>query len=610
MRSPFLLQKCKTAVHLQFNWIGGIVTFPTVGRLCGRRVSDAAGASRLQNSRAGVNGIQGIPISSISLPSHGTGSLADNQDDTFLAPSPEDWATHDFLMAGCEPGKRLNVAVLLSGGVDSSLALRLLRAAGHTCRAFYLQIWFQEDFRNFWDACPWEEDLQYARQVCESLGVPLEVVPLTSEYWDRVVSSSVEEIRAGRTPNPDMWCNSRVKFGAFYDYLERTYGTAFDRVASGHYARMQRVKKPRLEVEENSSSDHDGRQHAGQQQGQAFPAAAAHPLIGAPGLATAEGADEEEAEAEADEARRYSHSSASPSDLNQTQQRQQQQLQRWQQPRLQTDLGVGPSLNSGGSGGEEEEELQLLLTPDAVKDQTYFLANLSPRQLSRVMFPLGWLTKAQVRKLAAAADLANKNRKDSQGICFLGKVKFHEFVREHLGEWPGPVLEAETGQPLGLHQGYWFYTVGQRGGIKLPGGPWYVVAKDTLHNAVLVSRQYYDDTKQRDSFKCGPFNWLDTVARPDPQVGPLFVKVRHGPNMYRCELQLHDARGDGSYGDDSYGTVLLEQNDQGLAAGQYAVFYQGGRCLGCAVIQETVDTAAARKKLQMERADIAKAGFV
>ncbi|GIL55295.1 hypothetical protein Vafri_10858 [Volvox africanus] len=605
MRSPFLLQKCKAAVHLQFNWIGSIVTLPTVGRLCARRVSDAAGASRLQNSRAGVTGIQGIPISSTSLPDHGAVSLAGHQDDTFVAPPPEDWATYDFLMAGCEPGKRLNVAVLLSGGVDSSLALRLLRAAGHTCRAFYLQIWFQEDFRNFWDACPWEEDLQYARQVCESLGVPLEVVPLTAEYWDRVVSSSVEEIRAGRTPNPDIWCNSRVKFGAFYDYLERTYGTTFDRVASGHYACVQRVKKRRLEAVANSVSDHDGRQHARQQQqGQALLAAAEHPLMGTPGLATAEEAGEEEA------ARRYSHSSASTSGFNFNQKGQQQQLQGRHQPRLPTDLGVSPSSNNGCSGEDEEEEVQLLLTPDAVKDQTYFLANLSPRQLSRVMFPLGCLTKSQVRKLAAAADLANKNRKDSQGICFLGKVKFHEFVREHLGEWPGPILEAETGQALGLHLGYWFYTVGQRGGIKLPGGPWYVVAKDTLHNAVLVSRQYYDDTKQRDSFKCGPFNWLDAVARPDPRVGPLFVKVRHGPNMYRCELQLHDARGDGSDGDDSYGTVVLEQNDQGLAAGQYAVFYQGGRCLGCAVIQETVDTADARKELQMERADTAEAGFV
>jgi len=113
-------------------------------------------------------------------------------------------------MSGCGPESApLRVAVLVSGGVDSSLALKLVTAAGHQATAFYLQIWFQEDFRNFWDACPWEEDLQYAQQVCDALGVPLVVVPLTQQYWDRVVSHSVAEIKEGRTPNPDMLCNSR-----------------------------------------------------------------------------------------------------------------------------------------------------------------------------------------------------------------------------------------------------------------------------------------------------------------------------------------------------------------------------------------------------------------
>jgi hypothetical protein len=169
----------------------------------------------------------------------------------------------------CERGARpLRVAALVSGGVDSSVALHLLRDAGHDVTAFYLQIWFQEDFRfvclwalvavvvvccllfvvcffvvalsppsrssrrpssppnppkntrcathththaprNFWDACPWEEDLGYARAVCDALGVPLRVVPLTDAYWARVVAASVAEIKAGRTPNPDVLCNSR-----------------------------------------------------------------------------------------------------------------------------------------------------------------------------------------------------------------------------------------------------------------------------------------------------------------------------------------------------------------------------------------------------------------
>lgn len=125
-------------------------------------------------------------------------------------PPVDTWGQHPCLMSSCEAeAAPLRVAVLVSGGVDSSLALKLVKAAGHQATAFYLQIWFQEDFRNFWDACPWEEDLSYAQQVCEALGVPLVVVPLTEQYWDRVVSHSVAEIKQGRTPNPDMLCNSR-----------------------------------------------------------------------------------------------------------------------------------------------------------------------------------------------------------------------------------------------------------------------------------------------------------------------------------------------------------------------------------------------------------------
>lgn len=109
--------------------------------------------------------------------------------------------------------KPLRIAVLLSGGVDSSVALRLLHAAGHHCTAFYLKIWFQEDFNNFWSECPWEEDLKFAKGVCDQVGVPLEVVHLTDEYWSNVVSYIIEEYRCGRTPNPDVLCNTRIKFG-------------------------------------------------------------------------------------------------------------------------------------------------------------------------------------------------------------------------------------------------------------------------------------------------------------------------------------------------------------------------------------------------------------
>jgi tRNA (5-methylaminomethyl-2-thiouridylate)-methyltransferase len=375
----------------------------------------------------------------------------------------------------CEVSRQLSVAMLLSGGVDSSLALYLLKkVAKHNVTAFYLQIWFQEDFRNSWDACPWEEDLEYCRKVCESLDVPLKVVPLSEEYWNRVVQHSIGEVKAGRTPNPDMLCNSRVKFGAFYEYLEKRHVDEFDRVASGHYASIRR--------NENSNGV---------------------PL--------------------------------------------------------------------------------LTLTPDAIKDQTYFLANLRTAQLQKAMFPLGCFDKKTVRLLAQCANLPNKLRKDSQGICFLGKVKFDEFIKEHLGEWPGALVELETDEIVGYHSGYWFYTVGQRRGIRLPGGPWYVVAKDPKYNAVYISKSLADaDPDDNKRFDCLNMNWI--VDHVEWGRGNILCKVRHGPHMYTCQVttQRHETINVNQLPSNLH--IELDARDQGLADGQYAVLYQDSVCLGCGTI--------------------------
>ena len=128
----------------------------------------------------------------------------------------------------------MKIAVLLSGGVDSSVALRLLKDEGHDLTAFYLKIWLQDEF-SFLGECPWEEDLKYPRGVCDQANVPLEVIPLQTEYWDNVVFYTISEIKEGRTPNPDIFCNSLIKFGEFYDKID----TSFEKVASGHYANVE-----------------------------------------------------------------------------------------------------------------------------------------------------------------------------------------------------------------------------------------------------------------------------------------------------------------------------------------------------------------------------------
>ncbi|KAI3461097.1 hypothetical protein Pfo_017760 [Paulownia fortunei] len=377
-----------------------------------------------------------------------------------------------YLSCSLPEKKPLKVAVLLSGGVDSSVSLRLLHAAGHSCTAFYLKIWFQEDFENFWSECPWEEDLKYAKAVCEQVDVPLEVVHLTDEYWNNVVSYIIDEYRYGRTPNPDVLCNTRIKFGAFVDAVG---SMKFDFIASGHYAKV------------------------------------VHP-----------------------------------------------------------------------DSGNKDEPSTLELSKDMVKDQTYFLSHLSQSQLKGLIFPLGCIRKEEVRRLAKIFELPNQDRKDSQGICFLGKIKFSEFVARHIGEEEGVILEAETGDFLGKHRGFWFYTIGQRQGLRLPGGPWYVVEKDVENNVVFVSRNYFSVDKKRRIFRVGSLRWFN--GSPPRQITQLQCKVRHGPGFYSCDLAI-EVDGNGH----EIAVVKLCEDDQGLAAGQFAAFYKEATCIGSGVILESWD---------------------
>ncbi|GFY98907.1 tRNA (5-methylaminomethyl-2-thiouridylate)-methyltransferase [Actinidia rufa] len=190
----------------------------------------------------------------------------------------------------------------------------------------------------------------------------------------------------------------------------------------------------------------------------------------------------------------------------------------------------------------------------------------------------------EVRKLAEKFDLPNKDRKDSQGICFLGKIKFSEFVARHIGEMEGVILEAETGDFLGKHQGFWFYTVGQRQGLRLSGGPWYVVEKDVKNNVVFVSRNYYSIDKRRRLFRVGSLKWLG--GSHPRQMNQLQCKSN---DLFQCLfLSNDDPASLHAYGQE-VAVVQLSEDDQGLAAGQFASFYEGRTCLGSGVILESWD---------------------
>lgn len=349
----------------------------------------------------------------------------------------------------------MKIALLLSGGVDSSVALNLLCSEGrHEITAFYLKVWLEDELAFLGD-CPWEEDLKYARAVCERAGVPLRIIPLQAEYLDRVVSHAVSELKAGRTPSPDIVCNRHIKFGEFAARIDGSY----HKIASGHYARIE----------------------------------------------------------------------------------------------------------------ETNGTCYLKRAPDPIKDQTYFLSGLSQDQLKRAFFPVGHLTKKQVRSCARDFGLPNKDRKDSQGICFLGKIGYPDFVRAHLGEKPGDIIEMETGAGLGRHRGYWFYTIGQREGLGLAAGPWYVVRKDTRGNVIFVSHKKHRAERALSRFRVSRPHWISGI----PDRHDLLVKIRHGPRLVRCRIES-----DGKAGLD----VQMAKADPGVAPGQSAVFYDGQVCLGGGVI--------------------------
>ena len=366
------------------------------------------------------------------------------------------------------------IAALVSGGVDSSVVVHLLYAAGYRPTLFYIQIGMEE--RGFAD-CSWEDDLEIVQHLARRYDCPLEVVSLHEEYWASVVQYTIDTVKKGLTPNPDMMCNKLIKFGCF----EEKWGHDFDFIATGHYA----------------TTCYEG------------------------------------------------------------------------------------------------DQLYLSTAPDPVKDQTDFLAQINFAQVSKLLFPTGHLLKSEVRQLAEEAHLLSAKRKDSQGICFLGKVNYNEFIERALGTREGLIIERETGKVLGKHRGYWFHTIGQRKGLGLSGGPWFVVKKNIRRNIILVSQGYdpadqYGEhvvMEQCDFISLDPWSRAASLAAgtavvvPPAERQPIAVsfKIRHTPEFTRGVLSYDPETG---YRIDSAEPI------QGIAPGQYAVVYSEDHrlCFGSGMI--------------------------
>ena len=368
--------------------------------------------------------------------------------------------------------KGTRVAALLSGGVDSSVAVALLVEAGIRPDLWYIQIGPDRDSEEY--TCTIEEDLEMARAVAYKYQLSLQVVDLHKDYWEQVVDYTMNRVRQGLTPNPDVMCNRLIKFGVFNDRVGKDY----DVIVTGHYATTER--------------DGEGRT--------------------------------------------------------------------W-----------------------------LCTSPDPVKDQTDFLAQLQPWQLQKACFPIGHLRKEEVRAVAEREHLAAARRKDSQGICFLGKIDYNDYIRKFLGEQPGQVIDRKTGRVLGLHRGLWFHTIGQRKGLGFSGGPWYVVEKDMNRNILWVVNGYDPIESYSDHFQIVAPHWLTVdpfeagllLQGGDGVENNVTVKIRHTPDFCPARVtRLEDGSLD----------VHTERPLQGVAPGQFGVLYDldKHRCYGSGELRLSV----------------------
>ena len=234
---------------------------------------------------------------------------------------------------------------------------------------------------------------------------------------------------------------------------------------------------------------------------------------------------------------------------------------------------------------ERDGMLYLATAKDPVKDQTDFLAQIDYGQLSHIMFPLGELDKSEVREIARKAGLPNAARKDSQGICFLGKINYSDFLARHLGEKEGPIIDIATGKKIGVHKGYWFYTIGQRKGLGMSGGPWFVVRKNIRDNVVYVSNGIDTKLQYGRVIPLEEMNWITRSPLPatlDTEIAISF-KTRHTPQFT-----------DGILRRDNAGLRIISEEDvPGIAPGQFAVIYTPDHelCLGSGMISTPVQVS-------------------
>ncbi len=352
----------------------------------------------------------------------------------------------------------MKVIVGMSGGVDSAVAALLLKEQGFEVAGLFMKNWdsnINNDIEGITeDICPQEQDYLDAKKVCEKLEIPLYRVDFIKEYWDNVFKYFLNELEKGRTPNPDIMCNKYIKFDLF---LKEALSLGADKIATGHYARIEGTK--------------------------------------------------------------------------------------------------------------------LLRAKDLNKDQTYFLSQVPISNFKDILFPIGDLTKPEVRKIATENNLAVATKKDSTGICFIGERNYQKFVSNYLKGKSGDIVDVETNKVIGKHKGLMYYTIGQRKNVGLSGDQQrhYVCGKDSKNNTLYVA--FGNDNKYLKSNEAiiEDMNYISGLR-------PTFASCKFRYRSKDVNIQIE-------YLENNEIKVLYE-SEKAVTPGQACVIYLGEECIGGGIIKE------------------------
>ncbi len=459
---------------------------------------------------------------------------------------------------------RERILVALSGGVDSSVAALLLEREGHDVTGAYMKNWINED--NVIGHCPWRQDIADARAVAERIGIPFRVVNLMADYRRLVVDHLLDGYRRGLTPNPDVMCNREMKFGVFANYAR---AEGFTALATGHYARRVAGADGGARNAERGAPEHNP--HKPDSSVQHFTALAGghYARRGAAGASLADARDGRALWAVSQWRDHHAVERADLSALSQTN-------------------ALGSTRSTPGIPHSALRTPQLWEATDKNKDQSYFLALLSPGQLDFARFPIGHLKKPELRALAREAGLPNAGKKDSQGICFIGEVKMADFLKAYVPEHPGPIVRATDGKVLGEHRGLHYYTIGQRRGIRIPSNTdnqaYVVTGKRTEDHALLVAFDGPDAPGLwTDTARIHSLSWLAGPITPSPS------GAAAEPRRLECRVRYRDPRvpiefipnvGRGLRTPPLAASIKFDTTQRALAPGQILALYDGERLLG------------------------------